>query len=186
VLIDDASERQALATPPPGVTVVGQQMMPTLVQQEIDSGTYRMRVTAASSCAWQVQQILNSTLSDEPPLKAAVLPSAPSLDVTLGSSGGDRHFHIETAGTYHVQFALTPCDSGSVELDRDGQLEPLNVGGSSAGAPGPAIVGPIGSDAPMFLGAGDWTVNTSTHCYWAIEITPWKGSLGGGSRGFAP
>jgi hypothetical protein len=184
---DDAAQRRAALNPPPGVQVVAnQQGIPTMVQQELPSGSYRLRVTTSGAgCAWQVQQILNYILSNEPPLKPARQPAAPTLDVTLGNLSTDLHFRIVTAGTYHVRWSITPCAPYSGDLVRDRNVEHLGDGNGVSLPPG-QFMGPQTSDAPMFLGAGDWTAKVTTSCFWRIEVRPWLGSTGGGGQGFAP
>jgi hypothetical protein len=181
---DDASQRAAMANPPPGGPPASQQMMPTMVQQELPAGAYRLKVASSGAgCAWQVEQVLNYILSNEVPPQAAVPPSAPSLSVTLGNSSTDLHFHVEVAGIYHVRWSVTPCDRYSGDLLRTGSLEHLGDGTAQSIPPG-SFVGPQTSDAPIFLGAGDWTARVSTHCFWQIAVSPWRGSLGGGTQGF--
>jgi hypothetical protein len=181
---DDASQRAAMLNPPPGVAAGSQQMMPTMVQHELPSGAYRLKVkTGSAGCAWRVEQILNYILSDEAPPKAAVPPSAPALDVTLGNSSKDLQFNVAVAGIYHVRWSVTPCDRYSGDLVRNGSVEHLGDGAGMAVAPG-SFVGPQTSDAPMFLGAGDWTARVTTRCFWQIQVAPWRGSTGGGGQGF--
>lgn len=186
VVVDDASWRRPAPSPPPGApAVAGQQMVPTMVQQELSTGPYRVRVTAKNGCAWEVQQILNYVLGSETPLKAAARPIAPSLDVRMGNATDDPHFHIDGAGIYDVRWSVTPCDRYSGDLVRPGSREHLGDGSAAAVPPG-GFVGPQGMDGPMFLGAGDWTARVSTRCFWEIEVSPWRGSLGGGAQGFTP
>ena len=186
-VVDDSSWRRAAAsTPPPGVvTVATQQTIPTMVQQELASGAYRVRVTAKTGCAWRVEQILNYMLSDETPLKPAPLPAAPDLDVNLGVSSTDLNFRIDTPGMYRVRWSVTPCATYSLDLVRPGSVEHLAEGNAASAPPG-GVIGPMGSDGPMFLGTGDWTARVNTRCFWQIEVSPWRGSIGGGTQGFAP
>jgi len=185
---DDASQRAALLHPPAGVlTAVAQQgTTPTLVQQELPSGSYHLKVTTSGAgCAWEVQQILNYILSSDPPLKPVAAVVAPPLDITLGNLNPDLHFHVDKAGIYHVRWSITPCDRYSGSLVRDGNVEHLGDGVAVSKPPG-SFMGPQTSDAPMFLGAGDWTARVTTSCFWRIDVTPWRGSMGGGAQGFAP
>lgn len=189
---DDTSQRIATvpASFPPGVPTItanslGMQMVPTFVQQELASGSYRLKVTARSSgCAWEVEQILNYILSNETPPKPTVAPSAPALDVRLGVINPDRHFHIDAAGIYKIDWAVTPCDQYSVDLVRSGGGTTRLGDFQSMPAPAGGVVGPQGSGGPIFLGAGDWTAQVSTRCFWQINIAPWRGSTGGGGQGF--
>ncbi len=183
---DDAAQRAAALQPPPGgpgnVQVsVNLQMLPTMVQQELPSGAYRLKVTTrGSGCAWQVQQILNYMLSNEAPLKLAILPSAPALHVELGNSSTDLTFHVDAPGLYKVDWSVTPCDRYSGDLiRRDGGTLHL-----MALAPG-GFVGPQVSSMPTFLAAGDWTAQVTTRCFWRIEVTPLIGPNGGGAQGFS-
>jgi hypothetical protein len=182
---DDASQRAIAANPPSGFTAASTQMIPTMVQQELPAGSYRWRVTSnRSDCAWEVQQILNYIVSDEPPLKAAVPPSPPALNVTLGNSSRDLNFHIDAPGIYKVRWSVTACDRYSGDLVSEHGTEHLGDGAGVPAAPG-SYVGPQTSETPMFLGAGDWSARVTTHCFWQIDVTPWRGSLGGGMQGFA-
>jgi hypothetical protein len=182
-VVDDASHRGAAG--PPGAVI--SQMVPTMVQQELSSGSYRLKITAtASSCAWDVEQILNYMLSNEAPLKPLVPTKAPGVDVSLGNSSADRSFQIPVAGIYHVKWFVTPCDRYSGDLVRTGGgSEHLGDGVAAAVPPG-GFVGPLGQDGPTFLGAGDWTAKVTTKCFWQIQVSPWIGSLGGGTQGFGP
>jgi hypothetical protein len=185
---DDAPQRAAVLQPPAGVSAPVSQLgtVPTLVQQELASGSYRLRVTTSGTgCAWQVQQILNYILSNELPPKPASPPSAPGLDVLLGNLSTDLHFHLDKAGIYHVRWSITPCARYSGDLIRDGNVEHLGDGNAEPMPPGSAI-GPQTSDLPMFLGAGDWTAKVATSCFWQIGVSPWRGPTGGGAQGFAP
>lgn len=184
-IIDDASQRRPVPSPPAGVRMAPQQMIPTIVQQEFPSGRYRLRVKADDGCAWRVEQILNYVLSNEPPLKAAPPPAAPPLDVILGNVAPDLHVHIDTPGIYDVRWSVTPCASYSLDLTRPGSVEHL-TDGNAAPVPFGGTIGPMGGDGPMFLGAGDWTARVATQCFWQIEVRPWRGSTGGGGQGFAP
>jgi hypothetical protein len=183
-VVDDASQR-ARGSLPPGAVV--SQMVPTMVQQELPSGHYRLKITAnGSSCAWQVEQVLNYVLSNEAPLKPLIPTKAPTVDVSLGNSSTDLHFQIPVAGIYHVKWMVTPCDRYSGDLVRsDGAREHLGDGAGAAVPPG-MVLGPQGQDGPTFLGAGDWTATVATRCFWQIQVSPWVGSLGGGTQGFAP
>jgi hypothetical protein len=182
---DDASERAATLNPPPGVTMANQQMMPTTVQHELPAGAYHLKVTTGSAgCAWRVEQILNYMLSNEVPPTPAVLTSAPAFDVTFGNASTDLGFHVDVAGIYHVRWSITPCDRYSGDLVRsNGGVEHLGDGTAQPVPPG-SLIGPQGSETPMFLGAGDWFARVSTRCFWQIEVSPWRGSLGGGTQGF--
>jgi hypothetical protein len=186
---DDAAQRAAANQPapgaPPGVQVaVDVQTVATMVQQELSSGSYRLKVTTTGSgCAWQVEQILNYMLSDEPPLKAIIPPSAPAVDVRLGVTSSDRHFHVGAPGIYKVDWAVTACDKYSGDLVRtDGGT--IHLGDGQAVSVGGGQIGPQVSSLPMFLGAGDWTAKVSTRCFWQIDVVPWRGSTGGGGQGF--
>jgi hypothetical protein len=189
---DDASQRIATvpASFPPGVPTItanslGMQMVPTFVQQELGSDSYRLKITARSSgCAWEVEQILNAVLSNETPPKPVVPPPAPTLDVRLGVTSPDRHFHVDAPGIYKLDWAVTPCDQYSVDLARTGGGTIRLGDAQPMPAPGGGIIGPQGSGGPIFLGAGDWTAQVSTHCFWQINIAPWRGSMGGGGQGF--
>ena len=184
VVAADSNFRGAVASPPPGGPVAAQQMIPTMVQQELSSGPYRLKVTArVPGCAWHVEQILNYVLSNEAPLKPIVPPSAPALDLTLGNSSRDLHFQITAPGIYHVRWSITPCDQYSGDLVRTGSVEHLGDGAAAPVPPG-ALIGPQTSDMPMFLGAGDWTVRVTTRCFWQLEMSPWRGTMGGGAQGF--
>jgi hypothetical protein len=185
VVLDDAGERRAILGGPPVVGAGNEGTIPSFVQQELRAGKYQLRVTAnGSSCAWQVQQILNYILDDTAPPKPAAPRPAPSVQVSLGIASSDYHFRIPVAGTYDVRWTVTPCGPYSGDLLRNGNVEHLGDGAAASAPPG-AIIGPQGSDAPMFLGAGDWTASVKTRCFWHIDIAPWKGSLGGGTQGFA-
>jgi hypothetical protein len=190
---DDASQRIATvpASFPPGVPTItanslGMQMVPTFVQQELGSGSYRLKITARSSgCAWEVEQILNYMLGNEAPPKPIVPPPAPILDVRLGVISPDRHFHVDAPGIYKLDWTVTPCDQYSVDLARTGGgAIRLGDGQSMPAPPGGGIIGPQGSGGPIFLGAGDWTAQVSTRCFWQLTIAPWRGSTGGGGQGF--
>jgi hypothetical protein len=190
-VVDDATQRAAELQPPPGApagvqTSVNLQMLPTMVQQELPSGSYRLKVTTnGAGCAWQIQQILNYMLSNDPPLKPAVPPLAPALHVQLGNSSPDRTFHVDVPGIYTVEWGVTPCDKYSGDLiRRDGGMLHLGDGQAMALAPG-SFVGPQVSSLPTFLGAGDWTARVTTRCYWTIQVTPLIGPNGGGVQGFS-
>jgi hypothetical protein len=182
-VVDDGSQRASIG--PPGAVV--SQMVPTMVQQELSSGSYRLKVTASGTgCAWHVEQILNYVLSNEAPLKLLTQTKAPTVDVSLGNSSTDLHFQIPVAGIYHVKWMITPCDHYSGDLVRSGGgSEHLGDGAGAAVQPG-TVIGPQGQDGPTFLGAGDWTAKVATRCFWQIQVSPWVGSLGGGTQGFAP
>jgi hypothetical protein len=162
-------------------------MVPTMVQQELSSGPYRLRITAnGPGCAWQVEQILNYVLDNEAPLRPLIPTKAPTVDVSLGNPSTDLHFQIPVAGIYHVKWLVTPCDRYSGDLVRSGGgTEHLGDGVGVAAPPG-GLIGPMGQDGPTFLGAGDWTAKVATRCFWQIQVSPWVGSLGGGTQGFAP
>ena len=181
-VVDDGSQRGA-GTGPPGT--VASQMVPTMVQQELSSGSYRLKVSAKGpGCAWHVEQILNYLLSNEAPLKPLIPTKAPTVDVSLGNSSTDLHFQIPVAGIYHVKWFVTPCARYSGDLVRSGGgTEHLGDGVAIAAPPG-SLIGPMGQDGPTFLGAGDWTAKVATTCFWQIEVSPWIGSLGGGTQGF--
>jgi hypothetical protein len=187
---DDASQRAAALNPPPGAPAgvqvsVNLQMMPTMVQQELPSGSYRLKIMAnGPGCAWHVEQILNYILSNEPPLKPLTPPMAPPVAVSLGNASSDLHFQILTAGIYHVKWSVTPCDRYSGDLVRSGGgIEHLGDGVAAAVPPG-GYLGPQSQDGPTFLGAGDWIAKVTTRCFWQIDVTPWVGPLGGGTQGF--
>jgi hypothetical protein len=191
---DDGSLRIGMvpASLPPGVPTttansLTMQMVPTLVQKELQSGSYRIKVTTRSSgCAWEVEQILNYILSSEAPPPAAVPPSAPDVNVSLNNSSTDLHFRIPTAGLYEVRWSVTPCDRYSGEIIRsDGGTDHLGDGTAAAAPPG-SLLGPQSSDTPAFLGAGDWTTGMATRCFWQLQVSPVRGSLGGGTQGFGP
>jgi len=183
-VVDDGSAR-ATGMGPPGS--VSSQMVPSMVQEELSSGSYRLKVTTnGASCAWQVEQILNYLLSNEAPLKPMLPTKAPTVDVRLGNASTDLNFQIPVAGIYHVKWLATPCDRYSGDLFRSGGgTEHLGDGVAAPGPPG-TLVGPQGQEMPTFLGAGEWTAKVVTRCFWQIEVTPWVGSLGGGTQGFAP
>lgn len=192
-VVDDASQRIATVPTafPPGVPAtaansLAMQMVPTFVQQELQSGSYRLIVSAGSSgCAWEVQQILNYVLSAETPPRPIVPPSAPNVSVFLNNSSADLHFRIPIAGMYEVRWSVTPCGRYSGDLIRsDGGTDHLGDGTPAALPPG-AYIGPQTSDTPAFLGAGDWTAHVATSCFWQLQITPWRGSTGGGAQGFS-
>lgn len=187
VVVDDGSQRAAAFNPPPGGSAPGvnTQTIPTMVQQELPSGSYRVKVAASGpSCAWRVEQILNYVLSDEAPLKPTTPPPAPGVDVVLGNSNSDLHFQIPLAGIYDVQWNVTPCDRYSGDLVRSGGgIEHLGDGVAVPMPPG-SFIGPQTSDVPMFLGAGDWRAKVMTTCFWQINVRPWVGPRGGGSQGF--
>jgi hypothetical protein len=83
VVVDDGSQR-APGFGPPGSVV--SQMVPTMVQQGLSSGSYQLRVSATGpSCAWHVEQILNYMLSNEAPLKPLTPMKAPIVNVSLGN-----------------------------------------------------------------------------------------------------
>jgi len=190
---DDASQRIATVPTsfPPGFPTttansLAMQMVPTFVQQERQSGAYRLNVSARSSgCAWEVEQILNYVLSNETPPKPIVPPSAPDVNAFLDNSSADLHFRIPTAGTYEVRWSVTPCDRYSGDLIRsNGGTDHLGDGTAVAMPPG-SFVGPQTSDTPAFLGAGDWTARMATHCFWQLQVTPQRGPTGGGGQGFS-
>ena len=182
-IVDDGSQRAAAG---PSASVLSQ-MVPSMVQQELSSGSYRLKVSAnGPGCAWHVEQILNSMLSNEAPLKAATRTKAPNVDVSLGNSSTDFHFQIPVAGIYHVNWMVTPCDHYSGDLVRSGGGSEHLGDGVGAAAPPGTVLGPQGQDGPTFLGAGDWTAKVTTRCFWQIQVSPWVGSLGGGTQGFAP
>jgi hypothetical protein len=181
-VVDDGPERaQILGSP----DVVVTQMVPTMVQQELSSGSYRLKVsTAGTGCAWDVEQILNYVLSNEAPLKPLIPTKAPNVAVSLGNSSTDLQFQIPVPGIYHVIWSVTPCDHYSGDLVR-GRAGSEHLGdGTGAAAPPGGFIGPMSQDSPAFLGAGDWTAKVVTRCFWQIEVTPWIGSLGGGTQGF--
>jgi hypothetical protein len=180
-VVDDGSKRTSIG--PPGAVV--SQMVPTMVQQELSSGSYRVKVTAnGPGCAWHVEQILNYMLGKEVPLKPLTPTKAPTVDVSLGNLSTDLHFQIPVAGIYHVNWMVTPCDHYSGDLIRSGGGSEHLGDGVAAAAPPGGFIGPMGRDAPTFLGAGDWTAKVATKCFWQIEVTPWIGPLGGGTQGF--
>jgi hypothetical protein len=183
-VVDDGSQRgQILGSR----GMVAAQMVPTMVQQELSSGSYRLKVsTNGSGCAWDVEQILNYMLSNEAPLKPLVPTKAPNVDASLGNSSPDLHFQIPVAGIYHVIWNVTPCDRYSGDLVRTGGGAEHLGDGVAAQVPPGGFVGPLGQDGPTFLGAGDWTAKVATTCFWQIGIRPWVGNLGGGTQGFAP
>lgn len=191
VVADDVTARTAALAALPGTTLpppnsVSNAVVPTMVQQELKSGRYQLKVTARTpSCAWQVQQILNYVLSDEPALSPVAAPSASNVDVVLGNSSTGLHFQIPTTGLYQVQWSVTPCDRYSADLIRsDGGTQHLGDG-AAVGAPPGTVIGPQSSDSFAFLAAGDWTARVATKCYWRLEIRPQVGSMGGGTQGFA-
>ena len=183
-VVDDGSQRAAGMGQPSSVI---SQMVPSAVQQELSSGSYRLKVTTnGPSCAWEVEQILNYVLSNEAPLKPLMPAKAPTVNVSLGNSSADLHFQIPVAGIYHVNWLVTPCDRYSGDLVRSGGgSEHLGDGVGAAVPPG-TVIGPQGQDGPTFLGAGDWTAKVATRCFWQIQVSPWVGSRGGGTQGFAP
>src|SRR5437588_8044849 len=177
LVADDTAGRsgalsQAPGAPPDVKVTVNLQMVPTMVQQELPSGSYRLKVTASGAgCAWQVEEILNYMLSNETPLTPMVLPSAPVLDVLLGNTSTDRHFHVDAPGIYKVDWNVTPCDTYSGDLVRsDGGTIHLGDGRGVSVQPGGGFVGPQGTSMPTFLGSGDWTARVSTRCFWQIAI----------------
>jgi hypothetical protein len=180
-VVDDGSHR-AQGGPPDSIN---SQMVPTTVQQELSSGSYRLKIsTTAPGCAWQVEQVLNYVLSNESPLKPLIPTKAPAVDVSLGNLSTDLHFQIPVAGIYHVNWMVTPCDRYSGDLIRaGGGTEHLGDGVAVAAPPGGSF-GPMGQDGPTFLGAGDWTAKVATKCFWQIQVSPWIGSRGGGTQGF--
>ncbi|TME46344.1 MAG: hypothetical protein E6I56_07335 [Chloroflexi bacterium] len=190
---DDATQRVATvpASFPSGFPTttansLSMQMVPTFVQQELQSGVYRLKVSAGSvGCAWEVEQILNSVLSNETPPKPIVPPSAPDVNVFLDNSSADLHFRIPTAGMYEVRWSVTPCAKYSGDLIRsNGGTVHLGDGTAAAMPPG-SFVGPQTSDTPAFLGAGDWTAHMATMCFWQLQVTPQRGPNGGGTQGFS-
>ena len=185
VILDDAGFRRAMFGPGAPPNAANEGTIPSFVQQELPEGKYSLRVTAnGGSCAWEVQQILNYILDDSVPPKPAPLRPAPSVQVSIGIGDSNPHFTIPVAGTYDVRWSVTPCGNYTGDLLRNGNAEHLSDGTAASLPPG-AIQGPSGSDMPMFLGAGDWTVSVKTRCFLHLDITPWRGSLGGGTQGFA-
>jgi len=191
-VVDDSRDRVAAFNAPPAPGGPGSpssvtlQSIPTAVQQEIQSGTYRLKVSATGpSCAWRVEQILNYTLSNEAPLKAAALPVAPSLYIKLSNISAALNFQIATAGIYHVQWSVTPCDTYSADLLRTGGgTEHLSDGAGASAAPG-VILAPDSVEFPVFLGVGAWSATVKARCFWQIVVSPWLGSRGGGTEGFS-
>jgi hypothetical protein len=190
VAADDGLQRAAVFNPPPAApggssAAVGTQMVPTMVQQELPSGSYRLKVSAnAPGCAWQVEQILNYVLSNEAPLKPLIPPKAPPVDVRLGNASTDLHFQIPVAGIYDVTWSVTPCDRYSGDLVRSGGGTVHLGDGVGVTMPPGSFMGPQTSDTPMFLGAGDWRAKVTTTCFWQINVRPWVGPSGGGAQGF--
>jgi len=174
---------------PPGASA--QQMLPSFVQREVQAGTYHLVArTGDRSCAWMAQGILNSMLdllgSPPDPVKPPVANPASALQTAQGKGEGD--FEISQPGLYHAKWTVTfPATNPTCAYDlsvvaNDGRQEHLGdsrQGFTSGGAAS------VGSDGPLFLGAGRWRTVASGTCPWTLSITPWIGSLGGGTQGFA-
>lgn len=191
---DDATQRIATVPTdlPPGAPSIaanslGMQMVPTFVQQELQSGSYGLKVTARTpGCAWGIEQILNYMLSNEAPLRPVNPPSAPNVNVSLGNSSSDLHFAIPVTGFYEVRWSVTPCDRYSADLVRSGGGTAHLEDGTAATVQPGSVIGPQSSDSFAFMAAGDWTAQVATRCFWQLQVTPLRGPRGGGSQGFAP
>ena len=157
------------------------------VQQELPAGEYRLRIeTASPSNAWQAQVILNSMLSWEavpkPWERTLALPSAvrvandTSPSFAIGQTG---HYAIALSVEGFVPdqrvFPKEFCPFKLALRANDGHRIELAEGGRNTANWPPT---------PIFLGAGEWTVEMETTCEWWMTIKPMLGTSGGGARWF--
>ncbi|HLB78230.1 MAG TPA: hypothetical protein VJO72_14465 [Candidatus Dormibacteraeota bacterium] len=157
-----------------------------LVQHVLPTGSYHLEVdTWTPTCAWMVQVVLNSMLSWEAPPRAwrPSLPPPTSAEVHRGQ---EPRFRLAQTGLYNIDLTVGDWGVGTAwfgaslnpySLDlraTDGHVIHIGHATESVGS----------SSNPLFLGAGEWTVEIKTGSEWRLVIAPVIGPHGGGSRAF--
>lgn len=143
-----------------------------IVQQELDSGVYRLRVdTATPTCSWLLQLVLNSKTPEQ--AWRARRPSTPPPDEIVVRRGNPS-FRVADTGHYRVRWTH---NIGRYTLDlraEDGHRIHLGARASAGDR----------REGAIFLGAGEWSAEMSTGADWELVLTPIVGPLGGGAQGF--
>jgi hypothetical protein len=157
-----------------------------LVQHVLPTGMYHLEVeTRTPTCSWMVQVVLNSMLSWEAPPRAWVPLLPPPKTITV-HSGEEPRFRLAETGLYDIQLTIGDWRLGAPWFG--GSLNPfsldLRATDGHAIHIGQATESEGGSSNPLFLGAGEWTVEMKTGSEWHLVIAPVIGAHGGGSRAF--
>jgi hypothetical protein len=151
-----------------------------MVQEVVPREDYRIGIrTDGANCAWMAQVVLNSMLYDANPHFATGGPAPPPPPTITVKKGGDTSFRVTAIGFYGANWTMTPdgC-SYSVDLKSpDGRQ--VHMGD---GSPGRTMV----NNLPAFIGVEPWSVIVTGDCDWTVNIYPYTGDLGGGTRGFSP
>jgi hypothetical protein len=156
-----------------------------LVQQVLPKGAYHLEVeTRTPTCSWMVQIVLNSMLSWEAPPRAWRSSLAPPDRIDM-RRGQRPSFRLVQTGLYDIDLKLGDWTVGG---PRFRQIVPysldLRAGDGHSIHFGHATTFRGESSSPIFLGAGDWTVEMNTTSDWQLGILPVIGPRGGGTRAF--
>lgn len=179
---------------------------PGPVQKDVQDGLYRVYVgTNMARCHWAVDEVLNSMSSDDSPPAPASPPRAPALDSRIDSGAVNPVVNVPVAGVYNVNYRLTAPLTASCQYsvglrNAMGDFEPIAAGapmlgqpiglppGVSTGTPyAPPASVDVGVGGPVYLVSGRREVSVDTTCSpatWELSISPWIGSIGGGTQGF--
>jgi hypothetical protein len=152
-----------------------------VVQEELPVGLYHVEVTTTTpTCSWDVQIVLNSMLALRS-APAAWQSSAQVPEPITIRRGEATQLRITQTGRYDVAWTIGEASARPVIHPysltlraADGHV--LEMGAASA-TRGHRV-------NPVFLGAGEWTVEMITNEPWALVISPVVGPTGGGARGF--
>jgi hypothetical protein len=164
-----------------GLPAPGEVIAP-LVQELLPAGIYRAQVeTATPSCGWDIQVVLNSMQSWRA-VPAAWQPLSSPPNAATVHSGGSQALLVEQTGEYRVDWwlgerAVHPRVFHPYTLRlraADGHGVELGAGGEKGGR----------RINPVFLSAGDWTVEMTANVPWELTVSPLVGPTGGGARGF--
>ena len=85
VLADDTASRRGVFSGPAAAT---QSFFPSLVQRELQAGSYRFAIDdVRTPCTWMIQGVLNSMLSDDAPPPGVRLPEVRERATQLSTLG---------------------------------------------------------------------------------------------------
>ena len=160
------------------IPVAPGEVVAPLVQHVLPTGMYHVEVeTWTPICAWMVRVVLNSMLSWEAP-PPAWRPSLPPPQTTGLQSGREPRFRLAQTGLYDIELTIREWRSGAPWFG--GSVNPYSL--DLRASDGHVLH--LGQSTPLFLGAGEWTVEMKTSDAWHLGIVPVIGPTGGGARGF--
>ncbi|HEX4754499.1 MAG TPA: hypothetical protein VH661_01945 [Candidatus Dormibacteraeota bacterium] len=152
-----------------------------LVQEELPAGLYHLEVgTTTSTCAWEVQVVLNAMMALRiPPPEWRSSSGVP--DVVGVRSSDAPVLHLTQTGWYD---AVWTVGEPSVRPAIRPYLLALRAADGHVVEMGAANATHGHRANPCFLGAGEWTVEMITGEPWELMLSPVVGPTGGGARGF--